>query len=117
MIAKAVIARSLPVRYRVTDMRIPVIVPDKIAPKEGKAYEWLNKSGPVDLTLEPMYISWVSKEGDEVTKGETIIEGEVQKRIVTIPAPCSGVLREILIGDGWTCSPGEVLGYIEDENK
>lgn len=94
-------------------MRVPVIVPDKIEPKQGKAYEWLNQSGPVDLTLEPMYISWLKKEGDEVEEGETILEGEVQKRIVSLAAPCSGILAEISVDDSWSCSSGEILGYIE----
>lgn len=97
-------------------MRIPVTVPDIIEPKQGKAYEWLNQSGPVDLTLEPMYISWVKKKGDIVKEGETILEGEVQKRIVSLAAPCSGILDEIVVDDSWSCSAGEILGYIETGN-
>ncbi len=95
-------------------MRIPVIVPDKVEPKKGKAYDWLNQSGPVDLSLEPIFISWVKKEGEVVEKGETIVHGEVQKRIVSITAPCSGVIDEIMIDDNMAHSSGETLGYIED---
>lgn len=91
-----------------------MIVPDKVEPKQGKAYEWLNQSGPVDLTLEPMYISWLKKEGDEVKEGEPILEGEVQKRIVSLAAPCSGILSEIVVDDRWSCESGEILGYIEN---
>ena len=40
-----------------------------------------------------------------------------RKRILTFPAPCSGVLAEILVGDGKMASPGQILGYIEDGER
>lgn len=94
-------------------MRVPITVPAEVEAKQGKAYEWLNRSGPVDLTLEPIYISWIRKEGETIAEGETVAEGEVQKRIIELTAPCEGILAEIVLGDGELCSPGEVIGYIE----
>ncbi len=69
---------------------------------------------PVNLSLEPAYITWLKETGERIIEGESIIEGEVQKRIIMIAAPCSGVLAEKTIEDGWITAAGDVLGLIED---
>lgn len=69
---------------------------------------------PVDLSSEPAYITWLVEVGEQVKAGMPIIEGEVQKRVIMLTAPCDGVLVEKLLEDGWETSSGEVIGYIED---
>lgn len=69
---------------------------------------------PVDLSLEPAYITWLKRISEPVEAGEAVLEGEVQKRIISIPSPCSGILSEIIVEEGWSAAADEVLGYIED---
>lgn len=96
-------------------VRVPIIVPAEVKPRQGRAYAWMNTNGPVDLTLEPIYINWIKEESEVVEEGEVIAEGEVQKRIIELTAPCDGIIAKRNVGDGCTCSPGEILGYIETE--
>lgn len=95
-------------------MRIPVTTPAEIMPDKIPGLECECQNHPVDLALEPAFITWLKKVGEPVAEGEPLLEGECQKRILTFPAPCSGVLAEILVEDGKMASPGQILGYIED---
>ena len=96
-------------------MLIPVTTPTEIMPDKIPGLECECQNRPVDLAMEPAYITWLKDVGEHVEEGEPLLEGECQKRIITFVAPCSGTLIEILLNDGWSVSPGQILGYIEDE--
>lgn len=98
-------------------MRIAIVTPAEIMPNKIPGLECECQNRPVDLALEPAFITWIKKTGEEVKEGEGLLEGECQKRIITIPAPCTGVLAQILIEDGGMASPGEILGFIETGTK
>lgn len=70
---------------------------------------------PADQTegTRSQILRWLKAVGDTVTQHEPLIELETDKVTVEVPAPASGVLREILKGEQEEIAPGEVLGRLE----
>ncbi len=68
---------------------------------------------PIDLTAKKGTITWLVEVGEAVKEGQTVCEGEVDKKTVEIKAPVSGILKEILIEDEHVFKAGDVVGYIE----
>ena len=58
-------------------------------------------------------LAWLKAVGDTVSENEPLLEIETDKVTVELPAPCSGVLREILIQAPTEIEPGAVLGRID----
>lgn len=56
---------------------------------------------------------WLKQPGDAVNANEPIVEISTDKVSMEIPAPASGVLREIVKAANQPVAPGEVLGRIE----
>lgn len=53
------------------------------------------------LTVEKgTILKWLKKEGDAVTKGESLYEVEADKVTTEVESPASGILRKILIHEG-----------------
>ena len=57
--------------------------------------------------------AWLKSIGDRVSEHEPLLEIETDKVTVEVPAPCAGVLREILRDADAETTPGDVLGRIE----
>jgi pyruvate/2-oxoglutarate dehydrogenase complex dihydrolipoamide acyltransferase (E2) component len=55
---------------------------------------------------------WLKREGDEVKRGEPIVQIETEKISLDIEAPSDGVLRRILVGDGQEAAILSVIGII-----
>lgn len=62
---------------------------------------------------ESTLTSWLKQAGDAVTKHEPLIELETDKVVVEVAAPESGILAELLVGEGDMVEPGALLGRIE----
>ncbi|WP_430392897.1 dihydrolipoamide acetyltransferase family protein [Bacillus suaedaesalsae] len=56
------------------------------------------------------------KVGDRVKADEPIVEVQTDKMVAEIPAPKSGVVKEIVVGTGETISVGTTVMIIEDES-
>ncbi len=56
--------------------------------------------------------SWLIQIGDSVAEGDPIVELETDKVAVEVPAPASGVLKEIIVSADGAAEPGAVLGRI-----
>jgi 2-oxoglutarate dehydrogenase E2 component (dihydrolipoamide succinyltransferase) len=56
---------------------------------------------------------WLHQPGDRVRLHEPLLEINTDKAVVEVPAPASGVLREILKPANEPVGPGDVLGRIE----
>ena len=54
-------------------------------------------------------IRWEKAVGDSVAEDETICEIETDKTSVPVPSPGAGVITELLVEDGHTCTPGMQL--------
>jgi 2-oxoglutarate dehydrogenase E2 component (dihydrolipoamide succinyltransferase) len=56
--------------------------------------------------------AWLRQVGDRVEEHDPLVELETDKVAMEVPAPCAGVLREILLDSGANAVPGAVLGRI-----
>ena len=63
-----------------------------------------------DATL----INWNKKPGDSVREGENLVDLETDKVVLEMPAPASGILKEIVAQDGATVTGGDIIAYIEE---
>jgi len=60
---------------------------------------------------------WLKSEGDHVEADEPLAELETDKATLELPAPAAGRLTKLLKKAGDTASVGEVVGYVETEDK
>ncbi len=67
---------------------------------------------------EPVRLSaWFAEEGDRVYEGDCLVEVLVSGATIDVPAPSTGVLRELMAYPDDFLQPGQVLGLIDvDEN-
>ena len=56
---------------------------------------------------------WLRQPGETVRLHEPLLEINTDKAVIEIPAPTSGVLREVLRSAGEAVAPGDILGRIE----
>ncbi|HET8598559.1 MAG TPA: 2-oxoglutarate dehydrogenase complex dihydrolipoyllysine-residue succinyltransferase [Castellaniella sp.] len=66
---------------------------------------------------EATLLNWKKQPGEAVEADEILIEVETDKVVLEVPAPASGVLSEIVKGDGSTVTSGEVLARIDTDAK
>jgi 2-oxoglutarate dehydrogenase E2 component (dihydrolipoamide succinyltransferase) len=57
-------------------------------------------------------VAWHKKAGDSVTRDENLVDLETDKVVLEVPAPASGVIQEIKVGDGETVVAGDVLAVL-----
>jgi pyruvate dehydrogenase E2 component (dihydrolipoamide acetyltransferase) len=57
-------------------------------------------------------ISWRKKEGDNVSKGEPLLEIETDKAIVEVEAPADGILAGVGAQEGAVIPVGEIIAWI-----
>ncbi|TEA78471.1 2-oxoglutarate dehydrogenase complex dihydrolipoyllysine-residue succinyltransferase [Allopusillimonas ginsengisoli] len=66
---------------------------------------------------EATLLNWKKQPGEAVEADEILIEVETDKVVLEVPAPASGVIKEIVKDDGSTVTSGEVLARIDTEGK
>jgi len=66
---------------------------------------------------EATLLNWKKQAGQAVAADEILIEIETDKVVLEVPAPVSGVLADIVKGDGSLVTSGEVLAHIDTEGK
>ncbi|MFA5662559.1 2-oxoglutarate dehydrogenase complex dihydrolipoyllysine-residue succinyltransferase [Castellaniella sp.] len=64
---------------------------------------------------EATLLQWKKQPGEAVQEDEILIEIETDKIVLEVPAPVSGVITEIVKGDGSTVVSEEVLARIDTE--
>jgi 2-oxoglutarate dehydrogenase E2 component (dihydrolipoamide succinyltransferase) len=62
-----------------------------------------------DATL----VAWRKQPGDAVNRDENLVDLETDKVVLEVPAPASGVLKEIKVQNGTTVTGGQLLAVIE----
>jgi 2-oxoglutarate dehydrogenase E2 component (dihydrolipoamide succinyltransferase) len=63
-----------------------------------------------DATL----VAWKKQPGDAVSRDENLVDLETDKVVLEVPAPASGVLRELTAQNGATVTGGQLLAVIEE---
>ncbi len=69
---------------------------------------------PLGGVEEVRVVRWLREVGDEVHAGEAVAEVEAEKATFVIEAPVGGRLYAILVPEGKTAAPGDVIGKIEE---
>jgi 2-oxoglutarate dehydrogenase E2 component (dihydrolipoamide succinyltransferase) len=67
-----------------------------------------------ESVTEATIAQWFKKQGEAVTADEPLVELETDKVTVEVPAPVSGTLDSISVGDGETVEVGALLGAIAE---
>jgi 2-oxoglutarate dehydrogenase E2 component (dihydrolipoamide succinyltransferase) len=62
-----------------------------------------------DATL----VSWHKKAGEAVGRDENLVDLETDKVVLEVPAPTSGVIKEIRVENGATVTSGQILAILE----
>jgi 2-oxoglutarate dehydrogenase E2 component (dihydrolipoamide succinyltransferase) len=62
-----------------------------------------------DATL----VAWHKKPGESVGRDENLVDLETDKVVLEVPAPMSGVIKEIKVENGATVTSGQVLAILE----
>jgi len=63
-----------------------------------------------DATL----VAWHKKPGDAVSRDENLVDLETDKVVLEVPAPVTGVLKELKVDDGATVTSGQLLAIVEE---
>jgi pyruvate dehydrogenase E2 component (dihydrolipoamide acetyltransferase) len=61
-------------------------------------------------------VSLAVKEGDQITKGQTILELENEKAVAAIPSSAAGVVRKVNVKQGDRITAGQVILVLEGGN-
>ncbi len=59
-------------------------------------------------------VNWRKKAGESVARDENLVDLETDKVVLEVPAPASGILREIRVANGATVTAGTVLAILEE---
>ncbi|MHB1428402.1 MAG: 2-oxoglutarate dehydrogenase complex dihydrolipoyllysine-residue succinyltransferase [Rhodocyclaceae bacterium] len=70
-----------------------------------------------ESVAEATLVSWHKHVGDAVARDENLIDIETDKVVLELPAPESGVLVEVLKGNGDSVASGELIARIDTEAK
>ncbi len=62
-----------------------------------------------DATL----VAWHKAPGDAVNRDESLVDLETDKVVLEVPAPVSGVIKEIRVQNGATVRSGDLLAVLE----
>ena len=65
-----------------------------------------------DSMEEATFLSWLKRPGDDVARGEPLVEVETDKATMVYEAETDGVLEEIVVDDGSTAALGAVIARI-----
>ncbi|MDB5753808.1 MAG: dihydrolipoamide succinyltransferase [Massilia sp.] len=70
-----------------------------------------------ESVAEATMLAWHKKVGEPVARDENLIDIETDKVVLELPAPASGVIVQIIKGDGSTVVAGEVIAIIDTEGS
>ena len=66
---------------------------------------------------EATLMTWNKKVGQTVIRDENLIDLETDKVVLELPAPHTGVMKEILVADGTTVVSGQLIARISVDAK
>ena len=69
-----------------------------------------------ESVTEGSIVEWRKKVGDYVAEGDTLVDVTTDKVDVEVPATASGVIAQILAGEGQTVAVGAALAQIDTSN-
>ena len=70
-----------------------------------------------ESVLEGTITKWLKAKGERIDEFEPLLEVNTDKVDTEIPSPASGVLLDILVGEGTTVQAGSLLGWIGEAGE
>ena len=67
-----------------------------------------------ESVVEATVAKWYKNLGDNVTTDEPLLELETDKVTLEVPAPCTGILDNLIAKEGETVEVGAILGQISE---
>ncbi len=58
---------------------------------------------------------WHKKEGDDVEKGDELVDIETDGGSITIKSRATGIVSQIIAEEGGMVSPGDIIAIVEEE--
>ena len=83
--------------------------PDEVAPAE--VVDIVTPQGGESVT-EATVLEWAVKVGDAVEDGQTVVELSTDKVDMELPAPAAGTITELLVAEGDTVTPHQVIARL-----
>ena len=85
---------------------------------EAQAEEAVDVTMPrlSDSMEEATVLQWLKQPGEQVTKGEPLVEVETDKATIVYEAEVDGVLAEIVVQEGETAALGAVIARVASES-
>lgn len=68
-----------------------------------------------ESVAEATLLQWKKRPGEPVEMDEILVEIETDKVVLEVPAPAAGVMAQIVMDDGATCTSGEVIARIDTD--
>jgi 2-oxoglutarate dehydrogenase E2 component (dihydrolipoamide succinyltransferase) len=92
----------------------PAPAPTASAPPPAPAGAATDVKTPTmgESVAEGTIATWSKKVGDHVAKDEVLVEIETDKVAVEVSSPVDGILSEILVENGGSVKPGEVIARV-----
>jgi len=82
------------------DEGLVAIDPDAVWPADAEDVE------------EAVVANWFVREGSSIEAGDTVCEIQIEKVSIDVPAPVTGVLESVEVGDNQEFRRGDPLGYV-----
>ena len=67
-----------------------------------------------ETVTEGTVAQWLKKPGDNVEKYEAFVEVSTDKVNAEVPSPVSGVIRQLIVGEGETVPTGAPIAIIDE---
>ena len=67
-----------------------------------------------ESVADAILVAWHKQPGQTVTRDENLADLETDKVVLEVPAPTSGVIRELKVPSGTTVTSGQLLALIEE---
>jgi len=62
-------------------------------------------------------VRWLANVGDDVTRGQAVLEIETDKAVMEVESPVDGVLRECIAQPETSVGIGEIIATIETRKR
>ena len=59
--------------------------------------------------------AWTKRTGEHVEEGETLVEARTDKVNAEIPSPVTGIVQELLVGEGDPVKAGQPIATVSPE--
>ncbi len=67
-----------------------------------------------ESVADAIIAAWHKQPGESIAEGENLVDLETDKVVLEVPAPCDGVLQDIIAAEGETVTAGTIIGNLAE---